>query len=73
MKKKFETWNEDAEQASENFLKDLTVLTLKYGLVVEGCGCCESPWLTIAVDENKTEGYLKWDSVKEAYRYGNKR
>lgn len=27
------------------FLKELTALTHKYGLVVNGCGCCGSPRL----------------------------
>ena len=27
------------------FLKELTELTKKYGIAIEGCGCCSSPYL----------------------------
>ena len=30
----------------EAFLNELTELTLKYGIGVGGCGCCNSPWLS---------------------------
>lgn len=29
----------------EEFLKELTELSKKYHLAVEGCGCCNSPYL----------------------------
>lgn len=29
-----------------DFLKELTQLSQKYGIKVEGCGCCGSPALT---------------------------
>ncbi len=27
------------------FLQELTALSDKYGIYIEGCGCCGSPWL----------------------------
>lgn len=33
------------ERDEAGFLKELTELTKKYGLVVSGCGCCDSPYL----------------------------
>ena len=27
------------------FLVDLTALTVKHGIAIGGCGCCNSPWL----------------------------
>lgn len=28
------------------FLEELAELTNKHGIEIEGCGCCNSPWLT---------------------------
>lgn len=33
----------------EGFLKDLSALSLKYNIIIGGCGCCGSPYL---VDRN---------------------
>jgi len=27
------------------FLKDLAALTNKHGILIGGCGCCDSPWI----------------------------
>ncbi|MDR2571127.1 MAG: hypothetical protein LBD23_12695 [Oscillospiraceae bacterium] len=29
----------------EEFLNDLTELTVKHGIIIGGCGCCGSPFL----------------------------
>lgn len=29
----------------ENFLKELSDLSMKYDLWIKGCGCCGSPWI----------------------------
>lgn len=29
----------------ERFLQELTALSDKYEIYIEGCGCCGSPWL----------------------------
>lgn len=29
----------------EKFLLELSCLTIKYGIVIAGCGCCGSPYL----------------------------
>ena len=34
------------EKDVENFLKELTELTEKYKIVIGGCGCCGSPYLS---------------------------
>lgn len=28
-----------------DFLNELSELTIKYGIAIGGCGCCDSPWL----------------------------
>lgn len=30
-----------------NFLKEYKQLCLKYNLVIDACGCCDSPWVSI--------------------------
>lgn len=54
------------EQRFEDFLKELTKLTNKFGVRVSGCGCCGSPFI---VDEKAkgeygihsgTDGDLTW-------------
>mgnify|MGYP007133757300 CR=1 FL=1 len=34
----------DKEKIKE-LLKELTELSEKYGLFIQGCGCCGSPWI----------------------------
>lgn len=29
----------------EEFLKELSELTIKYGFIIGGCGCCGSPYI----------------------------
>lgn len=41
----------------DNFLKELTALTQKYKIQIEGCGCCGSPWLSEVSIKNKAIGY----------------
>lgn len=33
-------------QKLKKFLTELTDLSIKHGIVIEGCGCCGSPYLT---------------------------
>lgn len=45
----------------EVFLKELTALSIKYGIVIEGCGCCGSPYLEFLREDQTEHEY----SVKE--------
>lgn len=38
---------EISEAEKAEFLKDLTELTTKHGIVIHGCGCCGSPSLSV--------------------------
>lgn len=38
--------NQDSTPDYDNFLDDLQWLCDQYGIYIEGCGCCDSPWLT---------------------------
>lgn len=57
------------------FLKELTELSIKHNLVIGGCGCCGSPWIT-SMDgcltdfdglefDHKEQCYRIWDAIGE--------
>ena len=50
----------------EEFLKELTELTKKYGLYIDGCSCCGSPNIFNMEDE-KIGRDLYYDCKKEEY------
>lgn len=29
----------------EAFLEEYKALCIKYGIIIDACGCCESPWM----------------------------
>jgi len=37
-----------------NFLREYYQLCRKYGLIVDACGCCESPWLSDLIEPDST-------------------
>lgn len=47
----------DAEQV-KRFLEELTELTKKYKIRIDGCGCCGSPFLLKVVNFTGTEQYV---------------
>jgi hypothetical protein len=51
------------------FLKELSQLTNKYGIYINGCGCCGSPYLTDEEPEFEGDGELKWDIEKREYTW----
>jgi hypothetical protein len=40
------------------FLRELTALSLKYGIAIHGCGCCGSPYLTDLPPESAGGAYV---------------
>lgn len=60
------------EQKLQEFLKELTDLTRKYGIGISGCGCCGSPSLDplqpneMPLDQQYVEenGTLFWKKPK---------
>lgn len=44
----------------EAFLQELAELSSKYNIVIAGCGCCGSPWLT---DTARSSGTYEQTSI----------
>lgn len=40
------------------FLAELTILTRKHGIRIDGCGCCGSPFLADLREEDRTKVYV---------------
>lgn len=40
----------------EGFLEKLSELTLSYGIIIEGCGCCGSPYLIDITGDTEING-----------------
>lgn len=53
------------------FLEELTVLTRKYGVIISGCGDCESPWLEYRSSDYKAalQSQVKWIEAEQRYSY----
>lgn len=53
-------------EQKELFLAELSELSKKHGLYIDGCGCCDSPFM---VDGNREEfsKRLEWDKDLEQY------
>lgn len=51
----------------EEFLKELSELTKKYGLEICGCGCCGSPWIADLKSEFRNEDGLYYDKKDQEY------
>ena len=49
------------------FLEELTELTKKYGIQINGCGCCGSPYLETLDDSAFIGDDLDWDVEEEKY------
>lgn len=52
------------------FLEKLSALTREYGIVINGCGCCGSPWLEDMSNikrENILLDYLTFDKNTGLY------
>lgn len=54
------------EEKLEAFLVELSALTRKYGLVIWGCGCCDSPRIK-TMDGETIHNCLEFDWEKGEY------
>jgi hypothetical protein len=51
----------------DEFMKELSALTQKYGISIGGCGCCHSPWLWNISEKDFVGDDLKYDQKEERY------
>lgn len=60
--------SEEAKGDVEEFLKELTALSQKYGIIIAGCGCDGSPWLETMNPFETLLTNLSYDEVRGRYR-----
>ena len=64
--------NNNLSQQEADFLAGLTELTLKTGVVIDGCGCCGSPYLLSNAEDlargnryGYVRGQVMWSTESE--------
>lgn len=55
----YKKWSTE-EEIQRKFLLELRELTFKYGISIEGCGCCGSPRFETADVGDERAGYLHY-------------
>ena len=50
------------------FLEELSELTKKYNISIEGCGCCGSPYLVNLEDKTIVGEDISWDENDKVYK-----
>ncbi len=64
-------------EKEKEFMRGLTELTRKTGILIGGCGCCGSPYLDVASDKSIADsrcgyymgdmGELTWTETEDKY------
>lgn len=55
--------NKEQIRRYTKFLLELTTLSQKYEIYIQGCGCCGSPWLYDDKDKENIGDNLKYDNL----------
>lgn len=55
------------ETRINHFLKELAYLSKKYNLYIEGCGCCESPYIRDIKTHDRICLRIEYDMEKKQY------
>ena len=53
------------------FLEELSELTKKYNISIEGCGCCGSPFLVYLGNKTVIGENISWNENKQVYEMVN--
>jgi hypothetical protein len=67
--KGIQAMNENINKKVEMFLKELAELTDKYGLAVNGCGCCGSPWIYDVKSGEVIVDNIDYNEHEKKYEY----
>lgn len=59
--------DDDAKKLA--FVRELMALEAKYGVYVDGCGCCDSPFLSVRPQDDRWQ--RDWDWHKGIYVGGS--
>lgn len=58
-------------ERGKSFMAELTALSLKYGVIIDGCGCCGSPYCRDSREKGKyvygtsgTKPDLRWQEER---------
>ena len=61
---------EDLGMKEEEFLKEYEKLCRKYNLIISGCGCCDSPFITDVNDYEKSWAEeFKGDTIRDNIKH----
>jgi len=53
------------QERVEAFIEELEIISRKYKIIVDGCVCCGSPYLTDLIKRTDEEAEFEYESYKD--------